>query len=109
MSATPTSTAAITVAEYSARIVRALRTVGGGFVEGEVQKPKVTPRGLLVFDLTDGTAKLACKVFRHQIPGLEHYPCNGDLVQVRIDRPDVWPMAGRLEVIASAISLAGEG
>jgi len=109
MSTTPTSTAAITVAEYSARIVRALRSVGGGMVEGEVQKPKVTHGGMLVFDLTDGTAKLACKVFRSQVGALEHHPRHGDLVQARIDRPDLWHAAGKLDVIVSAISLAGEG
>lgn len=109
MSTAPTSTVAITVAEYSARIVRALRSVGGGVVEGEVQRPKVTTGGMLVFDLTDGTAKLACKVFRNQVTALEHHPRHGDLVQARIDRPDLWQAAGKLDVIVSAIALAGEG
>jgi exodeoxyribonuclease VII large subunit len=109
MTATSTSTAAISVAEYSARIARALRAVGGGVVEGEVQKPKSTPGGMLVFDLTDGTAKLACKVFRSQVAGLQHQPRHGDLVQVCIERPDLWAQAGKLDVIVSDILLAGEG
>ncbi len=109
MTPMPTTTAAMTVAEYSARIVRALWSVGGGVVEGEVQKPKTTPGGMLVFDLTDGTAKLLCKVFRSQVGGLEHRPRHGDLVQVRVDRPDLWLQAGKLDIIVSDIRLAGEG
>lgn len=109
MSTTSTATVALSVAEYSARIVRALRAVGGGIVEGEVQRPKGTPGGMLVFDITDGTAKLACKVYRSQVAGLEHQPRHGDLVQVRINRPDLWTQAGKLDVIVADIRLAGEG
>jgi exodeoxyribonuclease VII large subunit len=109
MTVSPTTTAAITVAEYSARIVRALRAVGGGIIEGEVQRPKTTPSGMLVFDLTDGTVKLACKVFGRQVAGLEHHPRHGDLVQVRVDRPDFFVRAGKLDVIVSDVRLAGEG
>jgi exodeoxyribonuclease VII large subunit len=104
-----TTTGVITVAEYSGRLVRALRTVGGGIVEGEVQRPKSTPGGMLVFDLTDGTAKLACKVFRSQVRVLEHQPRHGDLVQVRVDRPDLWMEAGKVDVIVADVRLAGEG
>ena len=40
------------VSEYAARIGRALRQVGGGIVEGEVQRPKrVGGGGMLVFDI----------------------------------------------------------
>jgi exodeoxyribonuclease VII large subunit len=64
---------------------------------------------MLWFELTDGTAKLACKVFRIDVAGLEHKPQHGDRVQVQIDRPDLWPQGGRLDVIVSEIRLAGEG
>jgi exodeoxyribonuclease VII large subunit len=109
MSITSVRTAAVSVAEYSARIVRSLRMVGGALVEGEVQKPKSHPSGMLFFDLTDGTARLPCKVFRNDVAGLEYHPRHGDLVQVRIDRPNFWVEGGRLDVVVSGIRLAGEG
>jgi exodeoxyribonuclease VII large subunit len=102
------STTAVSVAEYAARITRALRGVGPGVVEGEVLKPKLSS-GMLWFELTDGTAKLACKVFRSDVASLEHRPQHGDRVQAQIDRPDLWPQGGRLDVIVSEIRLAGEG
>ena len=109
MHLTDTAVKVISVAEYSARIVRALRTVGGGVVEGEVQKPRVSPGGMLFFDLTDGTATLACKVFSGQAARLEHRPRHGDLVQVIVERPDVWSQAGKLDIIVADVRLAGEG
>lgn len=110
MSIAQTGTDAVTVAEYSARIVRALGTVGGGIVEGEVQgKPGRSRGGMLFFELTDGAATLKCKVFSRQVAGLERQPQEGDLVQVRIDRPDFYPAYGALTVIVSQVRLAGEG
>ena len=101
--------AAASVSEYAARIGRALRQVGGGVVEGEVQKPRRVGSGMLVFDLTDGEALLSCKVFARDVRGLEHEPRHGDLVQVAIDRPDFWAQTGRVSVIVTAVRLAGEG
>ncbi|HEX8087146.1 MAG TPA: exodeoxyribonuclease VII large subunit [Solirubrobacteraceae bacterium] len=98
------------VSEYAARIGRALRQVGGGVVEGEVQKPKrVGGGGMLVFDLSDGEAVLSCKVFARDLRRLEHEPRHGDLVQVRIERPDFWAPTGRVSVIVTGVRLAGEG
>jgi exodeoxyribonuclease VII large subunit len=102
-------TATIGVAEYSARIGRALRAVGPAVVEGEVQKPKVTSGGMLFFDLTDGEACLACKVFPRQVRGLGHTPGHGDLVEVSVDRPDFWQQRGMLSLIVSDVRLTGEG
>ena len=76
------------VSEYAARIGRALRQVGGGVVEGEVQKPTRSGRGMLFFDITDGEARLSCKVFGRDVGRLEHEPRHGDLVQVLVERPD---------------------
>lgn len=109
MSITYKPTATVSVAEYSSRIVHSLRTVGGALVEGEVQKPKSHPSGMLFFDLTDGTARLACKVFRNDVAKLEYNPRHGDLVQVWIDRPNFWVEGGRLDAVVSDIRLAGEG
>jgi exodeoxyribonuclease VII large subunit len=88
---------------------RAVRAVGPATIEGEVQKPKASASGMLWFALTDGDAVLSCKVFRGQLRALEHTPRDGDLVAVDIERPDFWPQAGKLDLIASQIRLAGEG
>ncbi len=109
MSIITAHTSAVSVAEYSSRIVHSLRMVGGALVEGEVQKPKSHPSGMLFFDLTDGTARLACKVFRNDVAKLEHHPRHGDLVQLCVDRPNFWVEGGRLDVVVSEIRLAGEG
>ncbi|HEY7630704.1 MAG TPA: exodeoxyribonuclease VII large subunit [Thermoleophilaceae bacterium] len=102
-------TAAIGVADYAALIGRAVRAVGPAVVEGEVQNPKVTTRGMLFFDLTDGDACLSCKVFSRQVPGLGHTPKHGDLVEVAVDRPDFWAQRGSLSLIVSDVRLTGEG
>jgi exodeoxyribonuclease VII large subunit len=98
------------VSEYAAAIGRALRKVGGGVVEGEVQRPKrVGGGGMLVFDISDGDAVLSCKVFAKDLRRLDHEPAHGDLVQVRIERPDFYAATGRVSVIVTAVRLAGEG
>jgi exodeoxyribonuclease VII large subunit len=109
MSITEPRTDVVSVTEYSAGIVRALGTVGGGIVEGEVQEPQLAPNGMLYFTLTDGEALLRCKVFSRDAQRLEHAPGHGDLVQVRIDRPDYFARRGSLSVIVSELRLAGEG
>lgn len=102
-------TRAESVAEYAGRIRRALVAVGGAMVEGEVQRPGRSGGGMLFFTLTDGEANLSCKVFSSQVRRLEHEPREGDLVQVRVDRPDLFARAGKLDLIVSAVRLAGEG
>ena len=97
------------VSEYAARIERALRKVGGGVVEGEVQRPKRVGGRMLVFDISDGDAVLSCKVFARDAQRLEHQPAHGDLVQVQIERPDFYAATGRVSVIVTGVRLAGEG
>ncbi len=99
----------LTVTEYSARLGRALREVGGAVIEGEAQRPKSSGSGMLWFSVSDGEAVLSCKVFRSQVQTLEHTPREGDLVQVDVDRPDLWAQAGKLDLIVSQVRLAGEG
>lgn len=99
----------LTVTAYSARLGRALRAVGGAVVEGEVQRPRSSGSGALWFSLTDGAAVLPCKVFPSQVRALRHAPREGDLVQVEVERPDLWAQAGKLDLIVSQIRLAGEG
>ena len=102
-------TRAIAVSAYSARIGQAVRAVGPAVVEGEVQNPKPTGRGMLFFDITDGEACLPCKVFARQVRGLQHMPKHGDLVEVVVDRPDFWQQRGKLDLIVSDVRLTGEG
>ncbi|MGH2714897.1 MAG: exodeoxyribonuclease VII large subunit [Thermoleophilaceae bacterium] len=64
---------------------------------------------MLFFSLTDGSACIACKVFRRDRTRLDHDPKEGDLVKVRVDRPDFYPANGRLTLIVSQVELAGEG
>lgn len=99
----------LTVSAFATRIDRAVRSVGGAVIEGEIQKPQVSRGGLLYFDLTDGDSTLSCKVFGRQIPRLAHEPSEGDLVRVRVERPDFWTTAGRLSLIVAEIELAGVG
>ena len=102
-------THAVTVSEYASKLGHAVRQVGPGVIEGEVQKPKASASGMLWFSLTDGEAALSCKVFRGQVPRLEHAPREGDLVKVDVERPDLWAQAGKLDLIVSQVRLAGEG
>jgi len=102
-------TPAVTVSAYSTRIERAVKDVGGALVEGEVQKPQRSRGGLLYFDITDGDATLSCKIFGRQIRRLQHTPKDGDLVQIKIERPDFWSTAGKLSLIVSDVKLAGVG
>ena len=104
-----TTTRPLSVSQYAALIGRALRTVGPATLEGEVQRPRYTAKGMLWFTLTDGDAALSCKVFRTELRRLEHRPKEGDLVVVEVDRPDLYPPAGKLDLIVTAIRLAGEG
>lgn len=102
-------TRALSVSDYAARLGRAVRRVGPAVIEGEVQKPQRSRGGLLYFDLTDGEARLTCKVFKGQIGRLQHEPQEGDLVKVKVDRPDFWPGAGRLSLVVADVELAGVG
>ena len=103
------TTSAISVSRYAAEIGRILRSVGPAVIEGEVQRPKSTSRGMLFFDITDGEACLSCKVFPRDAGRLGHMPAHGDLVQVIVDRPDFWQQKGSLSLIVSDVRLTGEG
>ena len=104
-----TTTAAISVTEYASRLGRAVRAVGGAVIEGEVQKARTSGSGMLWFSLTDGDAVLSCKVFARERRRMERDPREGDLVQVTVDRPDLWTQAGKLDLIVSEVRLAGDG
>ncbi|CAA9500771.1 MAG: Exodeoxyribonuclease VII large subunit [uncultured Solirubrobacterales bacterium] len=104
-----TTTAAISVTEYASRLGRAVRAVGGAVIEGEVQKARTSGSGMLWFSLTDGDSVLSCKVFARERRRIERDPREGDLVQVTVDRPDLFTQAGKLDLIVSDVRLAGDG
>jgi exodeoxyribonuclease VII large subunit len=99
----------LSVTQYASRLGSALRHVGGADLEGEVQRVQRRSNGMYWFSLTDGEAVLSCKVFARDAAQLEHQPNDGDLVRVRVDRPDFYAAQGSLSLIVSALSLAGEG
>ena len=102
-------TEVLSVSEYSARLARAVRSVAGAIIEGEVQRPSRSASGVLWFSLTDGNATLSCKVFRTEASRLEHTPREGDLVRVAVERPDLWVASGKLDLIANQVRLTGDG
>ncbi len=99
----------LSVSQYASRLGHALRDVGAATLDGEVQNPKLTSRGMLFFQLTDGEAHLSCKVFPRDVARMEHSPKPGDLVRVSVDRPDFYAANGSLSLIVSQLALAGEG
>jgi exodeoxyribonuclease VII large subunit len=106
----PPEAAPLTVSAYATRIQLAVKRAGSAVVEGEVRgSPRISPGGMLFFSLTDGRACIECKVFRRDHLHLDHRPAEGDLTQVRVDRPDFYPVNGRLTLIVSQVKLAGEG
>jgi exodeoxyribonuclease VII large subunit len=111
-----TTQAPIGVADYAARIGRALREAGPAWVEGEVQRPKQGGRGVWWFDLTDGENVLPCSYLpwltgRHRrgAGGPTHEPNHGDRVRVRVRHTEFWGGGGRLRVVVEDVETAGEG
>jgi exodeoxyribonuclease VII large subunit len=109
-SSTGPEPAPLTVSAYTARIQLAVKRAGSAIVEGEVRdSPRISPGGMLFFSLTDGRACITCKVFKRDRQRLDHLPEEGDLIKVRVDRPDFYPANGQLTLIVSQVELAGEG
>jgi exodeoxyribonuclease VII large subunit len=108
----PTSSATkpITVTAYAALIERKVKEVASAIVEGEVQRPRKTNGGALMFDFTDGECSLKCKVLPWTLrDGISHDPKEGDLVRLAIAGPEFWTKGGLLTVVVDDIELAGDG
>ncbi|MGX6449648.1 exodeoxyribonuclease VII large subunit, partial [Patulibacter sp. S7RM1-6] len=104
--------APIGVADYAARIGRALRDAGAAIVEGEVQRPKQGGRGVWWFDLTDGENVLPCSYLPWLVRrrgGPSHAPKHGDRVRVHVRHTEFWAGGGRLRVVVADVEAAGEG
>ena len=102
-------TRGLSVSEFAARIDSAVRSVGGGIVEGEAQEVHRSPRGHVFFDLTDGSSVLKCKVWAQEAARLQHTPKDGELVLVKVARPDLWRQRGQLSLLVTDVKLAGDG
>lgn len=99
----------LSVSAYAALIQRAAKGVGSAVVEGEVQKPRTTGGGALMFDLTDGDSRFVCKVLPWVAKRLEYKPSAGELVRVEVAYPDFWPQGGSISVVVEKVELAGDG
>ena len=100
----------LSVTAYAAQIQRTVKAVGSAVVEGEVQKPRKSGGGALMFDFTDGESTLKAKVLPWTLrDGITHEPSDGELVRLSISQPDFWPKAGFLTVVVDDIELAGDG
>ncbi len=110
MRPTHQATEPLTVAAYAALIERKVKEVPPATVEGEVQRPRKTNGGALMFEFTDGESSLKCKVLPWTLrDGIGHDPKEGDLVRLEIAGPEFWGKAGTLTVVIEDIELAGDG
>ncbi|MGH2974093.1 MAG: exodeoxyribonuclease VII large subunit [Solirubrobacterales bacterium] len=107
---TGSATKPLTVTAYATLIERKVKEVSSAIVEGEVQRPRKTNGGALMFDFTDGECSLKCKVLPWTLrDGISHDPNEGDLVQLDIAGPEFWTKGGLLTVVVDDIELAGDG
>jgi exodeoxyribonuclease VII large subunit len=104
----PTQPAAPRVSQLAGHIKRAVRTVGEGWVEGEVQGRK-TIDGHTYFTLADENAQISCIVWGRNAAGIGQWPDEGQLAQVHYDKVDFFARKGRTSLHVDRIRLTGEG
>ncbi len=91
------------------RIDGLLGELGGGIVEGEVQKCMRASSGHVYIDLTDGEAKISCVIWRTSADKIAELPREGQLVQARYRRIRTYAKNGSVSLDVDAIRGAGEG
>ncbi len=91
------------------RIDGLLGELGGGIVEGEVQKCMRASSGHVYIDLTDGEAKISCVIWRASADKIAELPREGQLVQARYRRIRTYAKNGSVSLDVDAIRGAGEG
>jgi exodeoxyribonuclease VII large subunit len=96
------------VSQLAVSIQRALREVGSGWVEGEVQRRK-TINGHTYFTLADENASIECCVWRSRAARIRQWPADGALVQVHFEKVDFYARRGSIALHVDAIRLTGEG
>jgi exodeoxyribonuclease VII large subunit len=97
------------VSHLATSIQRALREVGSGWVEGEVQKLRRAGSGHVYFSLADEDATIECCVWRSRAGRIAQWPSEGTLVQVHFEKVDFYGRSGRVSLHVDAIRLTGEG
>ena len=97
------------VSHLATSIQRALREVGSGWVEGEVQKLRRAGSGHVYFSLADEDATIECCVWRSWAGRIAQWPTEGTLVQAHFAKVDFYGRSGRVSLHVDAIRLTGEG
>ncbi len=109
MEARPVETVAESPSAIWRRIEAAVRDLGGGIVEGEVQKATRAASGHVYIDLTDGEAKISCIIWADAAAKIIDLPREGSLIQARYRRVRTYAKGGSLSLECDAIRGAGEG
>lgn len=104
----PTETAS-SVAQVAGRIDRALRSLGDGWIEGEVTSIKVHRSGHIYLTLADESASLDACVWKGRASRCEPLPAQGDLVQAHYERVDFYAPKGATKLILDRVRLTGDG
>jgi exodeoxyribonuclease VII large subunit len=97
------------VAHVATAIKLALRDLGSGWVEGEVQNLKSAGSGHVYFRLADEDAVLDCVMWRTSAARLSSLPDEGTLVQAHFERVDFYGKAGRTSLHVDRLRPTGEG
>ncbi len=109
MAATPAERVIETPSGIWARAATALGGLGGGLVEGEVQKAFRSQAGHLYIDLADGDAVIGCVMWRDAARGLAEVPRQGQLIQAEYRRIRVYAPRGQVQLDLASLTPTGEG
>ena len=109
MEARPVETVAESPSEIWRRIEGAFKELGGGIVEGEVQRCTRAGSGHVYIDLTDGEARISCVIWADAAAKIIELPREGQLIQARYRRVRTYAKGGSVSLECDAIRGAGEG
>lgn len=109
MSAPPAERVIETPSAIWARAAAALGELGGGLVEGEVQKVFRSQAGHLYIDLADGDAVIGCVMWRDAASGVAEIPRQGQLIQAEYRRLRVYAPRGQVQLDLLSLTPTGEG
>lgn len=100
----------LTVSRIAGVIDKALRQLGDGWVEGEVQDFRgVHASGHAYFSLADESAKLSICIWKGRLGNCQPLPKNGDLVQAHFERASFYAPSGKTSLIVDRLKATGDG
>ncbi len=106
---TPTETA-FSVAQVAGRIDGALRSLGDGWIEGEVTQVNVhRSSGHVYLTLADESASLDACVWKGRVSRCHPLPVQGDLIQAHYERVDFYAPRGATKLILDRMRPTGDG